>query len=850
MSALPILTILKNGETIRSQNVESDLVIGRGDGCVIRLDDRAVSRQHAILKPTADGVQIEKKSEFAPLSVNGAECTRALLKEGDIIEIGPYLMKLSMKMNEKAEKIPEQPIAKMAAQIVAFPKEELPKDAAPILEMPPREEEISQAILSEVDPNADPIPEPPTSEMFGESPLSPSGLEESSEPATSLLESPSSETVLTTEVGGDAEVGLLSLDGELAQASEPDTGQASPGLATPIDPSMGEEADKTSLMGQSESGGAPEEAFAMGGGIFDNIEANQPMELQSSDGPMEVDGTAAISTSAMQIAPQAGENDATRVQNRAVDAKIILTSGTANMKSFDLTSGEVSIGRGKNCNIVIDDKKSSRKNAVIVKEGNRWIIRDLDSANGTYVNGNQIKEHVLEADDVIQIGATELQFQATNPLYAKQKKNFLSVPNDPTSFASQPMASPLVPDMAGMQGLGAGAIPGGIPGIPQPVAPKKGIFGIYDRYIRNFSTLKPVQKILVILVLGFGAMTFLEEEEAPKKPQTAQTAKPAGTASKPGVLSFDSLSPQQKEFVTNQYQLAFEFYTKKDYNQAIYEIGKIYPILPDYEKAKELERYALEGKKKLQAIEEERQKKEEEARLKARIAEFVEKARGLMEKKKYEEARELFSEILAIEPDNADVATWQREIDAHFERVQREEQERLVQEEINKRAWDQYNEAFELQKAAKYHEAIEAYGKVADMGSSDKRLLGKAKTMIQTCVESIRDLRDPVIAKGKEFEESGDLGAAFKEYEKATKIDPPHPAGYAGMDRIRDVLNDRAKVLYTEAVIAESYSDFNSAYRKYKEILNMAPEGSLYHQRATRKLAGYFNFKPSDEATQ
>ena len=96
MGAAPILTILKNGETIKSQSLEGEVMLGRSEGCVIRLDDRAISRQHAVLRPVAGGVQIEKKSEVAPMSVNGAECTRALIKEGDVISIGPYLLKLSM----------------------------------------------------------------------------------------------------------------------------------------------------------------------------------------------------------------------------------------------------------------------------------------------------------------------------------------------------------------------------------------------------------------------------------------------------------------------------------------------------------------------------------------------------------------------------------------------------------------------------------------------------------------------------------------------------------------------------------------------------------------------------------
>ena len=122
--------------------------------------------------------------------------------------------------------------------------------------------------------------------------------------------------------------------------------------------------------------------------------------------------------------------------------------------------------------------------------------------------------------------------------------------------------------------------------------------------------------------------------------------------------------------------------------------------------------------------------------------------------------------------------------------------------------------------------------------------------MIKTCQDSIRDLREPHIKKAKELEAAGDLAGAFKEYQIATELDPPHPDGWAGIERIRDVLNEHAKVLYTEAVIAESYSDFKTAHTKFGEIMKMAPEGSLYYQRAQRKLQSYLNFKEEEVLPQ
>src|SRR3954470_24948802 len=96
MSAVAILVITRNGEMIKSIPIEGDAVLGRAEGCVIRLDDRAISRQHAVFRVVDGAVQVERKSEFAPLSVNGAELTRAVVREADVISIGPYLLRVSM----------------------------------------------------------------------------------------------------------------------------------------------------------------------------------------------------------------------------------------------------------------------------------------------------------------------------------------------------------------------------------------------------------------------------------------------------------------------------------------------------------------------------------------------------------------------------------------------------------------------------------------------------------------------------------------------------------------------------------------------------------------------------------
>lgn len=77
-----------------------------------------------------------------------------------------------------------------------------------------------------------------------------------------------------------------------------------------------------------------------------------------------------------------------------------------------LERDKITLGRSPDNNIVIPDSKVSRRHALIECEGDTYWIDDLESRNGTRVNGNRITERVgLEDGDVIDIGATRFTFQ-------------------------------------------------------------------------------------------------------------------------------------------------------------------------------------------------------------------------------------------------------------------------------------------------------------------------------------------------------------------------------------------------------------------------------------------------------
>jgi serine/threonine protein kinase len=65
----------------------------------------------------------------------------------------------------------------------------------------------------------------------------------------------------------------------------------------------------------------------------------------------------------------------------------------------------VMVGRDRTCSIVLSHPAVSRRHARITLSGTSWVLEDLKSANGTYVNNNRVEKAKLKAGDVVRFGA-------------------------------------------------------------------------------------------------------------------------------------------------------------------------------------------------------------------------------------------------------------------------------------------------------------------------------------------------------------------------------------------------------------------------------------------------------------
>src|ERR1051326_7016117 len=92
-------------------------------------------------------------------------------------------------------------------------------------------------------------------------------------------------------------------------------------------------------------------------------------------------------------------------------AVLVGTDGPSRGRLVLLGTAEVSVGRDDANSVAIDDVAASRHHFVIRPSGGRFQLMDLQSRNGTFVNGVLVTERVLEDNDEIRVGGSVFLFR-------------------------------------------------------------------------------------------------------------------------------------------------------------------------------------------------------------------------------------------------------------------------------------------------------------------------------------------------------------------------------------------------------------------------------------------------------
>ncbi|MPY94066.1 MAG: FHA domain-containing protein [Acidimicrobiia bacterium] len=126
------------------------------------------------------------------------------------------------------------------------------------------------------------------------------------------------------------------------------------------------------------------------------------------------DDTATIS---FQVDAEAGRGEsaadtALTAPEAGNEGMLVVTRGPNVGARIPLTQPLVTLGRHPESAIFLDDVTVSRRHAEISYTGGRYLIRDVGSLNGTYVNRSRVEQRWLDSDDELQIGKFKLVFVA------------------------------------------------------------------------------------------------------------------------------------------------------------------------------------------------------------------------------------------------------------------------------------------------------------------------------------------------------------------------------------------------------------------------------------------------------
>ncbi|HWW76380.1 MAG TPA: FHA domain-containing protein, partial [Pyrinomonadaceae bacterium] len=98
-----------------------------------------------------------------------------------------------------------------------------------------------------------------------------------------------------------------------------------------------------------------------------------------------------------------------------MNPRVVVIAGPLKDSVFELGEGEeLSVGRDSTNRVRLADSSLSRRHCLIRRAADRVLLTDLESLNGTFVNGRPVREHTLADGDLIGIGDSRLVFLTTD----------------------------------------------------------------------------------------------------------------------------------------------------------------------------------------------------------------------------------------------------------------------------------------------------------------------------------------------------------------------------------------------------------------------------------------------------
>lgn len=529
------------------------------------------------------------------------------------------------------------------------------------------------------------------------------------------------------------------------------------------------------------------------------------------------------------------DDESTKVVQSFAKFQLDLFGEYAPYDKFNLDQPEVLIGRDpEKCHIVLNDPEVSSVHASIKKNNITCTLEDLQSGNGTLLNGERVNKTALTNGDEFIIGSTTFTVKIVSDFIEEESERLMPVDENQVVEVEEVVEvgedfedDGDGPELEGGESFGEAAIPQGQQSLVQKfrsLPPKKqAIYGA-------------VGIMLILLLLDDGSSTKDEQEENQEKNRVAKEQ----TQEKKEDEKETKLDPETLELVESSYQLANNYIQKGMYDEALQELDKnIFRYTEKYKNADQLRSIAVAGIEKREEIEAERRKEIREAERRKKVKDLVARAQEAVEERKVVLAEELFGKIATLDPENFELSAMKIELNAWKKEQERKALEKAQREAERKRMVEALKPGKNLYLRKEWHNAIIRLEQFLEKDDMDDDLVAEATEMLEESKKNLDDVVGPLLGRARSLREGQDLKGSYEHYSEVLDHEPSNAEAMNEMNEIRETLRLRSRKVYREAIIAESLSLLKDAKEKYKEVQQISPTDSEYYMKATDKLKEY-----------
>ncbi|MBP5296143.1 MAG: FHA domain-containing protein [Bacteriovoracaceae bacterium] len=795
------------GEQVQGSPGPLNFLIGRDEQCPIFLDDPRVSREHAVIIYQQQKWLLQAQAAIAPTFLNGNKIKEAELHHGDQIQIGPFTLTVAIEQTVTTDYDIKKTIHADASGTDL---------QGPAVSSAPATAADSDGVLAAEAGEGD----LPALDAASDNPKRANhGVQQEAVTAEGdLAADENADDNASSNMESDSKADDLFGEGHLASevqdsSSADSSSSALDGDVFGNDDGHHESEDQNALSSDGDLGDAAGQEN-QGTNFFGEQDFNAPTDSESGGGDL-------INAEKTMASPT------------FVDCYLEIQGNFAPYDHFQISTPEVYIGRdSQQCQIILGEDAVSAKHAVIKKSNVSLMIEDLNSANGTLLNGRRINQAPLADGDEFEIGSTKFKVHIESKFLDQELGRLM------------PVEAQQVKEVEEVVELSSDFNEEGAAASEESFDFKTAFKKNPRQALLQFWRTMPVKRkviygVVVALVI---LLTMPDQKNSTTSPSGDNAITEENAAAEAEAADLLKFTEEELSILGPSYLLAKELFDQGKYREAMLELEKILPILGrdrDYKQSKQLYDLAKQGLERLEELERKRQAEEEKRLREEKVATLVQKAQAAVQERNSTLAHALFDQIIQLNPENFEVPILKAEIEAWENEQARLALEKAEKEAERKRQVDALAPGKALYLQKEWYKAINSLQDFLKGKNLDEDLIKEASDMLARAKEELDTIVRPLLEKAQALVDGQDLKGAYEIFGEVLRYDPGQTIAVSQMAEIREKLDLRSRDVYRDALISESLNLFDDAKQKFQEVQQISPSDSSYYMKASRKLEHY-----------